>query len=294
MSWRTVIVSSHAKLDLQVGFLQVRGEDGTKRVVLDEIDILLVESTAVSLTAALVAELVARKVRVIFCDKKHFPLAEVVPYHGCHDSSRRLKMQLSWTRRTRELVWQRIVKEKIINQAKLLSRVGKRDACALLTRFSEEVDPGDARNREGLAAKQYFAALFGSDFTREKPCDVNAALDYGYQVMLSVFAREISCEGYVTEIGIFHDNVFNGYNLASDLIEPWRPLVDAFVRDWFSNLDQEFDRELRRKLVSLLHEDIMIDGAQQTVMNAIVLYTRSITDAMFSGEVSGLRFPLIG
>ena len=294
MSWRTVIVSSHAKLDLQVGFMQVRAEDGIKRVVLDEIDLLMVESTAVSLTSALIAELVARNVRIVFCDKKHFPFGEVVPYHGCHDSSRRLKLQLDWTRCARDLVWQRIVKEKIQNQAKLLCRVGKRDAHDILVRYADEVEPGDARNREGLAAKQYFAALFGSDFTREKPCDVNAALDYGYQVMLSVFAREISREGYITEIGIFHDNVFNSYNLASDLIEPWRPLVDAIVRDCFSDLDQEFDKNLRRKLVELLHEEVQIGGARQTVMNAIVIYTRSVTDAMSSGMPEGLRFPEIG
>ena len=79
MSWRTVIVSSHAKLDLQVGFMQIRGDDGVRRIILDEIDVLMVESTAVSLTAALLAELVERKVRVIFCDRKRLPVAELTP-----------------------------------------------------------------------------------------------------------------------------------------------------------------------------------------------------------------------
>ena len=132
--------------------------------------------------------------------------------------------------------------------------------------------------------------MFGRDFTREKRCDINSALDYGYQVMLSVFAREVAVEGYVTELGIFHDNVYNSYNLASDLIEPFRPLVDAVVRDWFSNLDQEFDKDLKRKLVGLLHEEVRIDGSSQTVINAIISYTRSVTDALMTGDVSGLRF----
>ena len=290
MSWRTVIVSSHAKLDLQVGFMQIRGDDGVRRVILDEIDVLMIESTAVSLTAALLAELVERKVRVIFCDRKRLPVAELTPCHGCHDSSRRLKMQLEWTREARDCVWQAIVKEKICNQAALLRRIGKRQECDLLLRYAQEIAPGDRTNREGIAAKVYFSGLFGSDFTREKRCDINSALDYGYQVMLSVFAREVAVEGYVTELGIFHDNVYNNYNLASDLIEPFRPLVDAVVRDWFSNLDQEFDKDLKRTLVGLLHEEVKIDGSSQTVINAIISYTRSVTDAFMTGNVSGLRF----
>ena len=290
MSWRTVIVSSHAKLDLQVGFMQIRGDDGVRRIILDEIDVLMVESTAVSLTAALLAELVERKVRVIFCDRKRLPVAELTPCHGCHDSSRRLKMQLEWTREARDCVWQAIVKEKICNQAALLRRIGKRQECDLLLRYAQEIAPGDRTNREGIAAKVYFSGLFGSDFTREKRCDINSALDYGYQVMLSVFAREVAVEGYVTELGIFHDNVYNNYNLASDLIEPFRPLVDAVVRDWFSNVDQEFDKDLKRKLVGLLHEEVKIDGSSQTVINAIISYTRSVTDALMTGDVSALRF----
>lgn len=272
--------------------MRIRNEEGSRRVILDEIDILMVESTAVSLTAALLAELIARKVRVVFCDRKRFPAAELTPCHGCHDSSRRMKMQLNWTRCACGAIWQRIVSEKIRNQAHLLRRIGKRDAAAIVARYAEEVLENDATNREGIAAKLYFTSLFGSDFTRDKKCDVNAALDYGYQVMLSAFAREISAEGYLSELGIFHDNVYNCYNLASDLIEPFRPFVDAVVRDWFSNLDQEFDKELRRKLVALLHEEVCIEGASQTMMNAIILYTRSVTDGLCSGDVSDLRFPM--
>ena len=199
-------------------------------------------------------------------------------------------MQLEWTREARDCVWQAIVKEKICNQAALLRRIGKCQESDLLLRYAQEVGLGDRSNREGVAAKAYFAGLFGNDFTREKRCDINAALDYGYQVMLSVFAREVAVEGYVTELGIFHDNVYNNYNLASDLIEPFRPLVDAVVRDWFSNLAQEFDKDLKRKLVGILHDEVKIDGSSKTVINAIISYTRSVTDALTTGDITGLRF----
>jgi CRISPR-associated endonuclease Cas1 subtype II len=151
---------------------------------------------------------------------------------------------------------------------------------------------GDESNREGLAAKLYFPALFGDGFTREKKCDVNIALDYGYQVMLSVFARELAAEGYVTELGIFHNNVHNSYNLASDLIEPFRPLVDAKVLELFQDKNRCFDKEVRREIVTMLHEEIEISGNRQTIINAIVIYTRSITDGLNNCTSDNIRFPV--
>jgi CRISPR-associated endonuclease Cas1 subtype II len=291
MSWRTVIVANHSKLDLQIGFMQVRSDNETKRIILDEIDLVILESTAVSVTTALLVELIKRKIGVILCDSKRFPIAELVPYHGCHDSTRRLRMQLQWSQGAKELIWQKIVKEKITNQASLLQRYGKNDTASMLLQYVSQVQLGDKTNREGLAAKLYFPALFGDGFTREKMCDVNVALDYGYQVMLSVFARELSAEGYVTELGIFHNNVHNSYNLASDLIEPFRPLVDSKVLELFQDKDSIFDKEVRRAMVALLHEEIEISGNRQTIINAIVTYTRSITDGLNNCTSDNVRFP---
>lgn len=291
MSWRTIVVASHSKLDLQVGFLQIRNAESSKRVILDEIDVLLIESTAVSLTAALLAELIERKVKVIFCNRQRNPMAELVPYHGCHDCTRRLRVQLGWGIESKANIWREIVKEKIRNQSALLRRVGKSEAARLLTLYADAVLPGDVTNREGLSAREYFSALFGSDFSREKRCDVNSALDYGYQVMLSVFTRELSCEGYLTQLGIFHDNTYNSFNFASDLIEPFRPYVDDVVRTYFMNVGAEFDKDARRSLVNLLHREVELDGKRQSMINAITLYVRSVTTALCENDTLRLRFP---
>ena len=76
MSWRTVVVSSSAKLDYQMGYLVVRNRD-VKRVFLNEIETLMIESTAVSLTTALLTELVKHKARVVFCDEQRNHFSEV-------------------------------------------------------------------------------------------------------------------------------------------------------------------------------------------------------------------------
>jgi CRISPR-associated endonuclease Cas1 subtype II len=161
----------------------------------------------------------------------------------------------------------------------------------LLERYAEEVEPNDRGNREGLAAKQYFHVLFWPGFTRELECEVNAALNYGYQILLSVFSRELTCEGYLTQLGIFHDSVYNPFNLASDLMEPFRPYVDCVVKAWFREQGNNFSIACKRRLVSLLHEDVMISGARQTLINAVILYVRSVTEALQCGCVEKIRFP---
>ena len=226
MSWRTVVVSNSAKLDYQMGFLVVRKETTTK-IHLNEISVLLLESTAISLTASLVSELLKRKIKVIFCDEKRNPCGEVVPFYGSHDTSAKLKKQLLWENQA--AVWTEIVSEKIRKQQEFLEKLCKREEALLLAEYVRQIEFGDVTNREGHAAKVYFNAVFGMDFTRTSECPTNAALNYGYTILLSAFNREIVNNGYLTQLGIFHDNMFNQFNLSSDLMEPYRILVDERV-----------------------------------------------------------------
>ena len=227
MSWRNVVVSSSAKLDYQMGYLVVR-KDTTVKVHLSEIRTLLIESTAVSLTAALISELIKRKVKVIFCDEKRNPSCELLPYYGAHDSSAKIKKQMEWTEEIKTDVWTLIVEEKIRKQKENLQFFKKEEAM-MLQSYLEELQYGDSTNREGHAAKVYFNALFGKDFSRNADININAALNYGYAILLSAFNREIVSNGYLTQIGLFHDNMFNPFNLASDLMEPFRTIIDRRV-----------------------------------------------------------------
>ena len=287
MSWRTVVIASRAKLDYQMGYLVVRSEE-TRRVFLDEVALLL-ENTAVSVTGVLLSELVRRKIRVILCDEKRDPAAELCPYFGSHDSARRLRRQLAWTEEACAAVWAAIVAEKIRNQAQALLRAGHGTAARQLAGYAAAVQPGDATNREGHAAKVYFNALFGMEFSRgagEGP--VNAALNYGYSLLLSAFNREVTACGYLTQLGLFHDNVFNHYILSCDLMEPFRPLVDMHVA---AAPPAALEPEEKRRLLALLHAPVRIAQSEQTVLNAIRIYARSVFDALDAGEAARIRFP---
>lgn len=285
MSWRTVVISQNAKLDYQIGYLVVRGQD-THKIHLNEISTIIIESTAVSLTAYLLSELMKNKIKVIFCDEKRNPSSELLPYYGCHDTSQKIKKQMEWTYDIKKAVWTEIVAEKIRKQSNLLLKLNKSEA-EMLQNYISEIEFGDTTNREGHAAKVYFNSLFGKEFTRTEECPINAALNYGYTLILSTFNREIVCNGYITQIGLFHDNMFNQFNLGSDLMEPFRPIVDELV---YSMKPYKFEIEEKHSMLLLLEQEVFIGGKKEYLGNAIKVYTRSIFDALNEMDVSLIKF----
>lgn len=258
MSFRTVVISQRAKLDFQMNYLVVRGEEVNK-VFLDDISTIIIETTAVSLTAVLVSECIKRKIKIIFCDSKRNPAGEIVPYYGAHNTSKKVREQAQWPRALKDKVWMLIIQEKIRNQRDLMV-LCKAEGHEYLTGYSEEVELGDKTNREGLAAKIYFSGLFGKDFCRDDVTPINAALDYGYALLLSAFNREIVNNGYITQLGLFHDNQFNYYNLGSDLMEPFRPIVDKKVKEL---MPTDFGTDEKRYLLSIFDEQVHINNKLQ-------------------------------
>lgn len=285
MSWRIVVISRSAKLDYKMDYLIVRQEEITK-IHLSEIYTLIIESTAVSITASLLSELTKRKIKVIFCDEKRNPSSELIPYYGSHDTSAKVRKQVAWSKEVKTDVWTEIVTEKIRKQRDYLKNLGKEEY-KLLDEYAEQIETGDSTNREGHAAKVYFNALFGVKFTRTSEDPINAALNYGYGLILSAFNREIVSNGYITQLALFHDNMFNQFNLGSDLMEPFRILVDKRV----VRLEPDrFEHEEKIFMVDLLNQEVIIDGKKNYVNNAIKIYCRSVFDAINEKDVSLIRF----
>ncbi len=286
MSWRTVVITTRCKLDYKMGYMVVRAEE-TKKIFLDEIAVVLIENPAVAITGCLLEALTQKKIRVIFCDAKRTPHAELVPHYNAYDCSRKIKAQIRWSDDLKGAVWADIVSEKIRKQADFLEELRKDSEAALLRSYLSQIEPHDATNREGHAAKVYFNALFGMDFTRSEENAVNAALNYGYGIVLSAFNREIVAHGYLTQLGIFHDNMFNAFNLSCDFMEPFRVLVDRRVKSMeFS----AFTSEEKHGLVGLLNDTVVIDRTRQTVLNAVRKYCQSLFEALNEGDLSLIQF----
>lgn len=287
MSWRVIVVSSRAKLDYKMDYLVVRNETETKRIHLSEISVLMIESTAVSLTAYLLCELTKRKINIVFCDEKRLPLSSVVPFYGSHDTSLKFRTQICWDKEIKRFVWAETVRAKIRGQYFVLEKLCK-DERKLLGNYLTQIEPGDDTNREGHAAKVYFNALFGNDFSRSLDNNINAALNYGYSIFLSVVAREITACGYCTQLGIFHDNMFNQYNLASDLMEPFRIFTDMTV----INTDLSvFEHDQKMEFVKLLNKEVKIDGRNNLMTKAVSIYVKSVFEAIEEKNISLIKFP---
>lgn len=272
MSWRTVIIESKAKLSYKNDHLVIRADD-VHMVHLSEIAVVLVESTAAVITSYLISELSNWKIPIIFCDTKHMPISIVMPIYSNYKTSERISNQVEWEEYKQGEAWRQIVKNKILNQALNLQKINKLESYKTLMEYYDSVQPFDQNSREGAAAKLYFKEMFGDAFIRHSDCDINVALDYGYTILLSYVVRSIVSLGYITQLGINHKNSFNPYNLASDLMEPFRPIVDFFV---YENINREFDSEYKRELVSLMNEKVNTTLGNYYINNAIQQYVQSI------------------
>ncbi len=278
MGFRTIVVKTGAKLECRLNSLIIRRESEIK-VFIREINTLIIESTAVSLTSALLCELVKNNVKIIFCDENHNPHSEILPYYGVHNTSKRYKEQFLWNPEIKSLVWTKIIYLKILEQSLYLRERGFIEQAAMLDGYLLELRDGDSTNREGHAAKVYFNCLLGKDCSRNDENFINGCLNYGYSILLSAFNREIVANGYLTQIGIWHDNEFNEFNLACDLMEPFRVIVDRVAFDIKEN-----DANFKKKLVNILNFKTETEGKTTTLDLALRTYVRSIIKILNTGE----------
>lgn len=285
MGFRTLVIVDQCKLNYKDGYLLIRKED-IKMIHLSELEVIIIDSTMVTLTTYLIAELLKRKIKIIFCDEKRDPIGEIVQYYGSHNTSKKISLQISWDEKIKSKMWQMIVKQKIYNQADVLKKCNN-DNYKLLIDYYNNVEENDCTNREGHAAKVYFNSLFGKDFSRDSDNDINAALDYGYSIILSLFNKAVVSKGYLTQIGIFHKNEFNPFNLSCDLMEPFRPIVDYLV---FNNKNRKFDKNYKIDLIKLVEKKLIYNKKNYFLSDCIPLYTNNVIEYLSQGYIGNDNF----
>ena len=270
MSFRTVVITKQSRISYKNRFLVVKQELDEKYIHLSEIDTIIVDSISVSISTYLLKELSNNKINIMFCDEKHNPFGELLSYYSRHNSSKMIK------EKNKNLLWSKIVRNKIINQALLLHKI-KSDRFNTLLNYSKDVIEGDKTNREGHAAKVYFNTLFGKNFVRNSNDEINAALNYGYAVLLSTINKEVILNGYLTQLGIHHKNEFNDFNLSCDLMEPFRIIVDNFV---YFNQERKFDSEYKIEIVNIFNNIYNYDNKKYTLKDVIKQFVKNALDSL--------------
>lgn len=276
MSFRTVVISSQSRISYKNRFLVVKHENDEKYVHLSEIDTVIVDSISVSISSYLLKELSDNKINIIFCDEKHNPFGELTSYYSKHNTSKKIKEQISWKQKNKDELWTKIVKNKIINQALLLKKIDSNKYNLILS-YTNEIKLGDKTNREGHSAKVYFNALYGKNFTRNENDSINAALNYGYSILLSTINKEIVSNGYITQLGIHHKNEFNEFNLTCDLMEPFRVIIDNFV---YYNFKREFDSKYKLDIINILNSTYKYLNKNYTLKDIIKIYVKNTLDSV--------------
>ena len=276
MSFRTVVITKQSKLSYKNRYLAVKSELEENYIHLSEIDTIIVDSIAVSISSYLLKELADNKINIIFCDEKHNPFGELNRFYSSHNTSTKILIQTKWNNKQKDELWSLIVKNKIINQALLLNKI-KSENYDLLMSYVNEVRVGDKTNREAHSAKVYFNSLFTKSFIRNANDNINAALNYGYSILLSNFNKEIINNGYLTQLGIHHKSEFNQFNLACDLMEPFRPIIDNFV---YYNQTREFDSKYKLDLINIFNNNYKYLSKNYTLKDIIKMYTKNTLDCL--------------
>lgn len=287
MTWRTVILSNDAKISLRMNHLVVSSEK-TTTIPLEEISVVVIENPNIVMTGHLLNALSQYKVTTIICDAHHLPYAQVNLVYGHFRQAALIKKQINWPIERKERVWQAIIKHKIKNQKRVLEKFNPKTDYSMFDVYINQVEEGDITNREGHAAKVYFNQLFGKSFIRGDDTIINWALNYGYALLSSLVTRIIVTKGLLTELGIHHRNQYNFINLASDLMEVYRPFVDDLVK---SNITTDFGKPERRVLLELFNVQSIIRGQKQYLANSINIYIDSIIKSLESDKEPMIHFP---
>lgn len=293
MAWKGVHLSRAARLSLADGQMVVRQDDGDVRVPLEDIAYVVLDTPEASLTTALLSACMAAGIALVVTDERHTPSGLALPFHSHHRQAAVAAMQLGCSGPLRKRLWQAVVTAKIRNQAAVLTTLDRQGAAGV-DAMARLVGSGDSDNIEARAAREYWKRLF-PDFVRDGPRDYrNKCLNYGYAVVRACIARALVAYGLLPSQGIHHASVTNAFNLADDMVEPFRPFVDQLVwtlADQGRRRDGDPSRDDRRSLAGLPGADVRIGGETVSLLVATEMAAASLIDAMEGATPAVLKLP---
>lgn len=273
-------------------------QDEEYTIPLEDIGVLILESRAILVSVALLDACVRHKIAVFVCDEKHMPTGILLGYQQHSRQVKVIEKQLTWAEPFKKRLWQNIIRQKIKNQQTVLEKL-KGKQFPDFEAYARSVNSGDTLNREATAARAYFSALLPSGSTRESDDRINSALNYGYAILRGALARSIVAYGFLSSLGIKHASELNNFNLADDLIEPYRPVLDLFVHREIifsgtgeSATEKELTKEDRARILGILTEPVSLDG-EQTALHAMEMTAQSLATASEQKDPELIRLPEI-
>ena len=290
MGFRNIKIDSHVKLSIKNQQLYIE-TDILRQIPLEDINCIIIENQTVTVSAYLLQKMADMGITVYVCDEKHLPNAVLLPMVRHSRHFKILKYQIEAGKPLQKRLWQQIVVRKIRNQALCLAYLDL-DGSEELMNMCKEVQSGDRTHVEAKAAAFYFKSLYGLGFSRGNDHVINSALNYGYAIVRGLIARSIVCYGLEPSIGVFHHSELNNFNLADDMIEPFRPLVDLYVSQNYdvAEIDSDLTPERKRDIFGIINYDMDVKGEKRIISNCIDMLVASYSSAL-QGKRSDLELP---
>lgn len=271
MAFRTLFVRDNTKLRLYLDNIVIETQKGPIKVLISDVQCIILDNMLLSISMQLLNKLVSENVFVVVCGSNHMPVATILSLKGNQRATGRLLDQIKWQDSIKAELTQAIIRAKISNQAKLLDLIHFHETSRKIMSYTDDVKFGDVTNREGVVAKMYFRALFGSKFVRFDEDVINAGLNYGYAILRSLISSILVSKGLSCSLGIFHKGRENSFNLSDDIIEVFRPLVDKLVYYHLLNVG-EFGSDEKVIMAKVLNSRMIFDRQNQSLSQAIELY----------------------
>lgn len=290
MGFRNIKIDSNLQLHIENQQLVI-GNFSEIKFPLEDINSILIENQAVTFSSYFLQKMADMGIAVYVCDEKHLPNAVLLPMAKHSRHFKVLKCQIEIGKPLQKRLWQQIVIQKIKNQS-LCLRLLNKDGASELQKMCKEVQSGDKTNVEAKAAAYYFRKMYGLGFSRADDHIINSALNYSYAIVRGIIARSIVCYGLEPSIGLFHRSELNCFNLADDMIEPFRPIVDLHVSGKFdiSETRDVLTPEIKRELYGIINYDMLIKGEKRILSNCVDMLIASYS-SILQGNKEELDLP---
>ena len=290
MAFRTLEISNAAEIHIKEGQLEISNKEGTVLIPIEDISLIMAHGANIRLSTMDMSILSQNKVAVLTLDEKYLPTAITLPFEGHARQSKLMHAQVETTDEIYRWLWFRIIKFKISNQSRNLSILGL-DGVEKIAAYAEVLTVENVDYSEALAAKEYFS-FYHTGLNRRSDDPVNSRLNYGYAVVRSAIARSLVATGFHPTFGIHHDSQLNAFNLADDLIEPFRAMVDQVA---FFNIgsNEQLNKAERRELAHVLHNACMLDGVKMNMLSAIDEMCESLKRIILDKSDEELKLPVI-
>ncbi|MFM2344279.1 MAG: hypothetical protein RLZZ210_889 [Pseudomonadota bacterium] len=295
MGWRIVLVSKPSNIHIKNSQLHIDQDKHSIYLPLEDISVLVIDNPHITLNSYVISEFAEVNAIIISVDKKHMPNSICLPFLPHSRHSKVILQQIELGQVQRKQLWQQIIKQKVTNQALVLENHRSKEVADYLYKLALQVKSGDTTFIESTSAQYYFKYLFSNSFSRKNEDFYNSCLNYAYAITRSTIAKYLVAYGFTPSLGLFHASELNSFNLADDIIEPYRPFVDSYILSLypFTKYDDSYknlEPKHKQDLIKICEQQVLVKGEKMKWVNAIEQSVISFSRYL-NGNVSSLELP---